>query len=142
MIGDQEQLTARQTATLAIKLRIKSGYVRLQQALNSILLEHVFRNYSNSIQFIKKHIYKGRLKHLEEREAQLLVLIEATQIFKDPKKPKAWIEVNNGEEKHGEGSHSWKNEAEADMCANIATKIIEGKRVTAENIVVITMYLG
>ena len=143
LVGDENQMKARQAAAEVEKLGVMPIFHRAVQDLSlnpATLVEH-WRTSEMGIRPVNQTFYKGLLTVDPDvsraREADLT----RWDFLKDPRKPMMWIDCEGSERKEP-GENSTRNDEEARACAEAARLVVQKSKggVLPKDIAIVVSY--
>ena len=143
IVGDEKQMSARQVVGIAEKIGVQPVFHRFEQLdnLQKVQMREQRRSPQACIEASSQTFYDGKLRTNPEIEQQRYADNMASGIWKDAKKPQAWINVEHKEAKCQQTKSS-KNEGEAQTCVDIAARVVaeSNGQFKADDIGILTMY--
>jgi len=140
LVGDQQQISARQTARVADQLGLASAFHRLAESGRTQLLRECRRGPAQSgLDFLSEHRYDNLLTFDPVVEADRAKRNTASGIWTGA--PQAFMETG-GVEHREKGQYSIRNTIEANASVQLAEEIIRHSKgqFTAEDIAIISLY--
>jgi len=143
LVGDEQQLKARQVTSEGRRMRIEPFFHRVLRDLKyaETLVEH-WRMCRACIAPVNKQYYNNSLVVADSVEIARTTDVKAWNMFTDHTKPIDWIDVKGVEEKETGSGYSSLNKLEAKTCVEFVKWALERAdgELIADDIAIITLY--